>query len=88
MLFFVRGARAPFILTRKKKKKKHASITPNTYASIPFYLQRIDLPVVNVSTASGATVKVAKVRFNCLRSLYDPVHLSSIELRVKQVPWE
>ena len=49
---------------------------------------RIDLPVANVSAASGALVKVAKVRFNCLRSLYDPINLNSIELRVKQVPWE
>ena len=44
--------------------------------------------MVNVSAASGASVKVAKVRFNCLRALWEPIHLVSIELRVKQVPWE
>lgn len=48
---------------------------------------RIDTPVVNVSTSSGASVKVGKVRFNCWRSLYSPIHLVSIELRVKTVPW-
>ncbi len=50
---------------------------------------RIDLPVANTSAASGASaVRVARVRFSCLRALWEPIHLLSIELRVKQVPWE
>ena len=50
--------------------------------------KRIDLPVVATGAAAGAPVRVARVRFNCLRALWDPIHLASLELRVKQVPWE
>ena len=49
---------------------------------------RIDLPTANVSASAGAQVQVARVRFSCLRALWEPINLASIELRVKQVPWE
>jgi hypothetical protein len=49
---------------------------------------RIDTPIVATGAAAGAAaVPVARIRFNCIRSLYDPVHLASIEVRVKQTPW-
>jgi alpha-L-fucosidase len=47
--------------------------------------KRIDVPVA--ATGNG-TVRVARVRFNCLRAMEDPVYLKSVELRARQVPWE
>ena len=49
---------------------------------------RIDLPTANVSASAGAQVQVARVRFSCLRAMWEPINLASIELRAKQVPWE
>jgi alpha-L-fucosidase len=48
---------------------------------------RIDQPVANVSASAGAEVKVARLRFNCLRALWEPINLLSIEVRIKQVTW-
>ena len=71
---------------------KSASLTDRPDGKDPrdSYLghKRIDFPIVNTSATTGAAVKVAKVRFNCIRSLEDPIYIRSIELREKQVPWE
>ena len=45
-------------------------------------LRRIDTPVIDT-----AAVRVARVRFVCLRALEEPIFLRSVELRRKQVPW-
>lgn len=50
--------------------------------------KRIDFPIVATGAGAGASVKVAKVRFNCLRSLEDPIYLRAFEVRERQVPWE
>jgi len=52
--------------------------------------KRIDVPVVNTSSAmsaGGAVVRVARVRFRVLRALAEPVFLRSATLRLKQAPW-
>ena len=52
--------------------------------------KRIDLPVVNTSSAmsaGGPVVPVARVRLTVLRALAEPVFLRSITLRLKQAPW-
>ena len=47
--------------------------------------KRIDFPIVNTSE-----VKVASVRFNCIRPIEgaDQVHIRSMALDKKTVPWE
>jgi hypothetical protein len=47
--------------------------------------KRIDVPIV---PTGGGAVQVAKVRFNCIRAIEDPVYLKSVELRQRRVPWE
>ena len=42
------------------------------------------MPIVNGTKTNG----IAKVRFNCIRSLADPVYISSFSLHKKNVPWE
>jgi alpha-L-fucosidase len=46
--------------------------------------KRIDTPIA--PTGNG-TVKVARVRFNCIRAMEDPVYLKSVELRQRKVSW-
>jgi hypothetical protein len=46
--------------------------------------KRIDMPIVNGTKTNG----IAKVRFNCIESLADPVYISSFSLHKKSVPWE
>ena len=48
--------------------------------------KRIDTPVAG--TGAGGGVRVARVRFNCLRAMEEPVFLKAVELRERQVPWE
>jgi alpha-L-fucosidase len=51
--------------------------------------KRVDRPVPATGASAGAArVKVARVRFNCLAALAEPIHVRSIELRERQVPWE
>jgi hypothetical protein len=50
--------------------------------------KRVDRPIVATGESAGATVKVARVRFECIRALEEPIYLRSIELRERQVPWE
>jgi len=45
-------------------------------------LRRIDIPVIDT-----VAVRVARVRFRCLRALEEPIHMKSMELRQKIVPW-
>lgn len=47
--------------------------------------KRIDVPIV---PTGGGAVQVARVRFNCIRAMEDPVYLKSVELRQRRVPWE
>ena len=48
--------------------------------------KRIDLPVVPTSGANAT--RVSKVRLSCIRAIAEPVHVLSLSLHRRVVPWE
>ena len=40
-----------------------------------------------MSGGGGAVIPVARIRFDCIRALEEPVFLRSVTLRRQQVPW-
>jgi len=44
--------------------------------------KRIDVPL-----PTAAKVDIARIRFVCLRSLEDPIHIAALRLHRKRVPW-
>jgi len=48
--------------------------------------KRIDFPIVH--TSGKQAVKIDKVRFNCHRTLVEPIYLRQFSLHKKTVPWE
>ena len=67
-------------------KKKALGDRPDGHDPRDQYVghKRIDLPIVNGTKTQG----IAKVRFNCIRSIADPVYIRSFSLHKKTVPWE
>ncbi len=50
--------------------------------------KRVDRPIVATGANAGATIKVARIRFECISAYEEPIYIRSIELRERQVPWE
>lgn len=74
----------------KKKGVQHPTLgdRPDGHDPRDQYIghKRIDFPVVH--TSGPAAVDVARVRFNCISSLADPVTIRSLSLHKRTVPWD